>query len=118
MSASVKIMLSYDYCHFEVCKGTDEELSNAEIDELRKDVQRLADRAVNQFQIAKKKVQEELRYKIEMLNLKCKFERMTEDIPESEWTVEAKAVQKAIADNEYLEKKYYDYDEEWEDDLN
>jgi len=53
MSTSVKIMLSYDYCHFEVCKSTDEELTNNQTNELRKDVQRLADEAVRQYKVAK-----------------------------------------------------------------
>ena len=62
MSASVKIMLSYDYCHFEVCKSTDEELTNKQVNELRKDVQRLADEAVRQFKMAKNLSEENIEY--------------------------------------------------------
>ena len=57
MNASVKIMLSYDYCHFEICKSTDENLTDKEINELRKEVQRLADEAVRQYKIAKRKAE-------------------------------------------------------------
>lgn len=53
MPASVKIMLSCDYCHFEICKGSDENLSNEQIDDMRKDVQRLANKAVKQYKIFK-----------------------------------------------------------------
>jgi hypothetical protein len=57
MGASVKIMLSYDYCHFEVCKSTDENLTDKEINELRKETQRLADEAVRQYKIARRKAE-------------------------------------------------------------
>ena len=43
---SVKIMLSYDYCHFEIALASDEEMELKEINEMRKDAQRLADEAV------------------------------------------------------------------------
>lgn len=56
-SASVKVMLSYDYSHFEVSMTleNDEGLTKKKIDEARKDCQRLADRAVEQYKIAKQK---------------------------------------------------------------
>ncbi len=50
MSASVRIMLSFDYNHFEILKGTDRDLTDPEIDAMRKDVQRLALKAVRQYQ--------------------------------------------------------------------
>lgn len=53
MGASVKVMLSYDYCHFEFSKSTDQPVTDAEIDEMRKDCMRLADKAVAQYKIAK-----------------------------------------------------------------
>lgn len=53
MSASVKIMLSYDFCHFEISKSTDEDISDKQINEMRKDCQRLTDEAVRQYKIAK-----------------------------------------------------------------
>lgn len=54
-SASVKVMLSYDYCHFEVAMAVENEsgLSTKDIDNARKDCQRLADKAVGQYKTAK-----------------------------------------------------------------
>lgn len=54
-SASVKVMLSYDYCHFEVAMSVENEsgLSIQDIDNARKDCQRLADKAVSQYKTAK-----------------------------------------------------------------
>jgi len=50
--ASVKIMRSYDYCHFEICLGTDEDIPLVDVDKIRKDAQRLVDKAVDQYKIA------------------------------------------------------------------
>ena len=49
-SATVKVMLSHNYCHFEVSKiieaNEGEELTMKEIDTARIDCQKLADKAV------------------------------------------------------------------------
>lgn len=54
-NASVKVMLSYDYSHFEASMSleNDEGLSKEDIDLARKDCQRLADKAVGQYKTAK-----------------------------------------------------------------
>lgn len=54
-SASVKVMRSYDYCHFETSMSleNDSGIVPAEIDLARKDCQRLCDKAVAQYQKAK-----------------------------------------------------------------
>jgi hypothetical protein len=54
-SASVKVMLSYDYSHFEASMSLENEsgLSLKDIDEARKNCQRLADKAVGQYKTAK-----------------------------------------------------------------
>ena len=44
-TASVKVMNSYDYGHFEMTLGTTEPVTMAEINEMRKDAQRLVDNA-------------------------------------------------------------------------
>ncbi|OGF05224.1 MAG: hypothetical protein A2W00_04565 [Candidatus Eisenbacteria bacterium RBG_16_71_46] len=56
-TATVKIMRSYDYCHFEVQLGSDENLTLEEINDLRKQAALLVDEAVRQYKIAKKKEQ-------------------------------------------------------------
>lgn len=54
-TASVKVMLSYDYSHFEACMSVENEsgLSLKDIDDARKNCQRLADKAVGQYKTAK-----------------------------------------------------------------
>jgi len=54
-SASVKVMLSYDYSHFEASMQleNDEGLGMKDIDNARKNCQRLADKAVGQYKTAK-----------------------------------------------------------------
>jgi hypothetical protein len=54
-NASVKVMLSYDYSHFEasISLENDKGISVKEIDSARKDCQRLADKAVGQYKTAK-----------------------------------------------------------------
>src|SRR5687767_8930368 len=54
-SASVKVMRSFDYCHFEIAMSieTDMGLSTSDIDDARKEAMRLADKAVEQYKIAK-----------------------------------------------------------------
>lgn len=108
--ASVKIMLSYDYCHFEICLSTDEEVTLERVDNLRKEAQRLADKAVNQYQIAKRN----LNYSPYNSTYRKKLERdvqiIKENYPKSEWTEEQKAKVKALKDF-----RYYDYQDDWGD---
>lgn len=111
MGASVKIMLSYNYCHFEVSKSTDQEVSNQEINEMRKDVQRLADEAVRQFIIAKKKMEDrdKLRWEKERLERHADIIRKKE---ETEWTAEEKGIMKQLDDEEYWNGHFYDYEDD------
>ena len=54
-SASVKIMLSHDYSHFETSMSLENEngITNNEVDFARKNCQRLCDKAVSQYKKAK-----------------------------------------------------------------
>lgn len=54
MKASVKIMRSYDYNHFEVTLSSDEDMTLDEVNEMRKSAARLADQALLQYQLMKK----------------------------------------------------------------
>lgn len=114
MGASVKIMLSYDYCHFEICKSTDENISDKEINEMRKDVQRLADEAVRQYKVAKKVAEQ--RKKLEWD--KERFLRRIKEIDskaEQDRTIAEMADLKIYQDNEW-QKRYemnYDYEDEY-----
>jgi len=109
--ASVKIMLSYDYCHFEVCLGSDEDLSLKQVDDLRKEAQRLADKAVKQYRIAKEKYRE-------VLELEDVFERQREELkaiaemPDDERTPAQRGKLKAYSDWLWNKEHAYDYTDE------
>jgi hypothetical protein len=113
MSASVKVMLSYDYCHFEVSLSDDSISDFDQVNELRKDAQRLADEAVRQYKVAKVKANKRADLDYEREELVSKV-RSFEDIPKSEWTAQQKAMAKALEDHEYWSQYEYDYEDDWE----
>jgi hypothetical protein len=108
MGASIKIMLSYDYCHFEVCKSTDAEITDKEINEMRKDAQRLADEAVRQYKIAKTKAANRA---ISQSEFESECLRITK-IPIDERTPMQKAMLKQYSDEDWRAQFEYDYDDE------
>ncbi len=75
-SASVKVMLSYDYSHFEsaISLENDEGLQGKEIDEARKVCQRLCDKAIGQYKTAKSHAasRSDGVYKMECFEKECK----------------------------------------------
>ena len=112
--ASVKVMRSYDYCHFEVnlsasvdCPPDSPEWFQ-QVDNLRKNAARLADKAVAQYKVAKEAHQSEenswhsLRYAAEN----------AEKTPEEMRTPEEKAAIKALADARFAQR-HYDYQDDW-----
>jgi hypothetical protein len=114
MSASVKVMLSYDYCHFEVSKSVDENITDKDINELRKDVQRLADEAVRQYQIAKQKAESREKDIYEKRRFLEIYERAIVKGPESR-SAEEKAIIKQREDEnwaEEYERNNYDYEDD------
>jgi hypothetical protein len=106
--ASVKVMNSHDYCHFEVCLGTDEDISLNEVNEMRKDAQRLVDKAIEQYKIAKKRIPYQYN---NHKSLEKEVQIIKENYPMSEWTPDQKAKVKALADFQY-----YDYQNDWYED--
>jgi len=103
--ASVKVMRSYDYCHFEVTLGTDEDMTLEEVDDMRKSAQRLADKAVKQYAIAKNMASNQ---SYEHGELERQVRVIKENYPQSEWTPEQQAKVKALADF-----RFYDYQDDW-----
>jgi len=75
-TASVKVMLSYDYSHFEASMSleNDNGLELYEVDNARKMCQRLADKAVAQYKTAKlsASLRSDGQYKIENFAAQCK----------------------------------------------
>lgn len=116
MSASVKVMRSYDYCHFEVCIGCDEAATDAEIDELRKRCARLADKAVEQYKIAKSAEASKQYRKNEWDSLRREVDQI-ERLSEGDRTPNQQAKVKLLADRDwqkYIDERY-DYQDDWND---
>ncbi len=114
MQASVKVMRSFDYCHFEMALSA-EVASIDEANGLRKQAAVLVDEAVRQYKIAKAKeskrewaerqTREAL---VEMDAIKAK--------PRNEWTVRESAVMRSYEDQSFWknyddEAYYYEQDE-------
>jgi hypothetical protein len=114
MSASVKIMLSYNYCHFEICIGEDGFITNEDIDNMRKDAQRLADKAVKQYKIAKKEAQNKINLSMGFSQIEQEVKIIMENYPQSEWNEKQKATIKAYEDLRYRQNRIYDYEDDWE----
>lgn len=113
MSASVKIMLSHDYCHFEVSKSTDENVTDKEINQMRKDVQRLADEAVRQYRVAKEMaiMRSNKQFEIENFEAQCKQIMAKE---ETNRTIKETAMLKQYQDEKWM--KHFEYEYDYEDD--
>lgn len=120
--AGAKVMRSYDYCHFEITlstsltgiEGNIDDRAKA-VDDLRKQAARLADKAVEQYKIAKewalKQAYSNDTEKIERLQKLANEIRAA--VPEHERTVEEKAILKALADERYAARQY-DYQDDWQ----
>lgn len=111
MNASVKVMNSYDYCHFEVTLSS-EDVSLEDVDNLRKEAQRLVDKAIKQYKIAKRVASIDLTPSQE---LKRRAQAIRENYPQSEWTPEQQATMKEYEDRSFRASLSYDYEDEWED---
>lgn len=111
--ASVSIMRSYDYSHFEVQLGTDEELTIEQINDMRKEAMRLVDKAVKQYQIARNR--EKIQNQGDSFThkeLQRKVQIIVENYPQSEWTPAQKAIVKELNDFEFAMSHGYDYEDE------
>ena len=110
--ARVRVLRSYDYCHFEITLGRmepgDTILNEQEVDNMRKEAMRLADKAVHQYKIAKLEANN-MAYGNGKRDLQKKVRIIEENTPKSEWTEEQKAMVKALDDFEY-----YDYQDDWD----
>lgn len=117
--ASVKVMRSHDYCHFEInlaanvdCPPDSPEWFQ-QVDSLRKNAARLADKAVEQYKVSKREYQAE----------ETTFESMkwaaqlAEQTSEAERNSNQKAAIKALADYRF-EQRHYDYQDDWDEDNN
>lgn len=115
-TASVKVMRSHDYCHFEVCLSSSSANTPELVDELRKTAARLADKAVSQYRIAKINASRLLSEKYERAAMVDRVNRIRE-ISEGGRTVDQQAELKAFDDASWAASRGYDYENDWEDDL-
>lgn len=115
--ASVKVMLSYDYSHFEVSMTleNDNGLTLKEIDEARKNCQRLADKAVSQYKTAKLMAAKRIDGEYEMKNFEAECKRIQAK-DEHDRTLKEIAMLKQYEDEKWREQFYYAYD--YDDDEN
>ena len=116
-NASVKVMLSYDYSHFEASMSVENDngLTVKEIDDARKDCQRLADKAVSQYKTAKTQAasRNDGQYKMENFRAEC---RKIKAKDEHDRTLKEIAMLKQYENENWEAQFNYDYD--YEDDDN
>jgi hypothetical protein len=114
--ASVKVMRSHDYCHFEVNLSASIAHDSTEylqqVDALRKDAARLTDKAVEQYKTARA-VREKQNHALEKLRWDARHALQT---PDSERTPDQQAAIKALRDYNW-QANQYDYQDDWLDDL-
>lgn len=110
-SATVKVMISYNYNHFEASIALENEdgVTVKEIDEARKDCNRLCDQAIKQYNIAKS-------VETKRANLSSEkriLEREVAEIKQKDkelWGVTEKAKVKALEDHDWELRWNYDED--------
>lgn len=116
-SASVKVMLSYDYCHFEALMTVENEsgLTMRDVDDARKDCQRLADKAVSQYKTAKQMAAKRSDGEYQMRNFEDECKRIQKK-DEQDRTVKEIAMLKQYEDESWRSQFMYEYD--YDDDDN
>ena len=112
--ASIKVMNSYDYSHFEAFLASDKTMTIEEINGMRKVSQRLVDEAIRQYKKAKEMAIGKNNLRWERENLERQVETINKK-PKSEWTSEEKVKVKLIADEDWASQFDYDYEDDWED---
>jgi hypothetical protein len=116
--AGVKVMRSFDYCHFEVTLSaslsdlTEEQDRVKAVDELRKQAARLADKAVEQYKIAKENARLCGNDPFNLERLKREA-LQAEARPESERTPEEMAALKYLSDSYYQNRRRYNYEDDF-----
>jgi len=110
-SATVKVMQSYNYCHFEASTVIEakegEELTMQDMDKARIQCQKLTDKAVEQYKKAKE-------FEAKRANSSFEKDSLTRDVaairakPENDWSPLDKAKVKALEDHNF-QSRFYDY---------
>lgn len=113
-SATVKVMLSHNYNHFEASIALENEdgVSIKDIDDARKDCNRLCDKAIKQYNIAKSMEAK----RANLVSEKRSLEREVAEIRMKDknlWSVTEKAKVKALEDHNW--ELRWDYDDDDDD---
>lgn len=115
-SAHVKVMLSHDYNHFESSMGLSnpEGLTTADLDNARKECQRLCSKAVDQYTLYKNVLYKNRQNENTYDRLLEQVERIQKR-PVSEWSDRDKAAVKALEDwNWETRRRQYNYEDDFE----
>lgn len=116
-NASVKVMLSYDYSHFEASMSleNDNGISVKEIDDARKSCQRLADKVVAQYKTAKQMAanRNDGAYRMSNFENECKRIQMKNS---DDRTVKEIAMLKQYENENW--QAQFDYEYDYDDDNN
>jgi hypothetical protein len=134
--ASVRVMRSHDYCHFEVVLGTEGEtemafradgrveaipgtaapITAAQVDALRKEAARLVDKAVAQFKFAKSNAEHQAEAK-RMVGWDSGEADRIRAKGEADRTPQEKAHLKRYDDAVFhANRRPYDYEDDWQED--
>lgn len=120
MKVQVKVMLSYDFCHFEhsLSLVMDADTPIKEVmkirNELRIECMKLCQEAIRQYKIYKFEQVEVLNNAVNSYIHKKEVKEIKLNIPKSEWTEGQKARVKALEDFEYLlsQRSYFQYEDD------
>lgn len=108
-TASVKVMRSHDYCHFETVLTSNEIHTPEDVDALRKVAAHLVDKAVHQYKVAKAAA-------ARVSNIRDPWQlTQAEKVPEGERSPAQKAVIKYHQDAAFAARFDYDYQDGFED---
>lgn len=112
-SATVKTMISHNYNHFEasICLENENGVTIEEINEARKDCNRLCDKAIKQYNDAKQVESRRAGLRSEKINLEREVKAIKER-DEKTWSVTDKAKVKALSDHEW--ELLWDYDDDYD----
>lgn len=115
-TAHVKVMLSYNYSHFESSLSIENEggLTIKDVDNARKMCQRLSDKAVDQYKTAQNELSKRNNSQFEKDNFKANAERALK-VPELDRTVGQLAIIKQYQQDDWQRQfnhDTYDYDDD------
>ncbi len=111
VAASVKVMRSYDYNHFECILSSEEKLDDKQINSMRIRAAKLVDHAIESYKIKKEHENRIANESWTRKDLENKVKAIIENFPKSQWTSEQKAQVKKLDDLKFADQ--FNYEEEY-----